>query len=310
VGCGQTHEPPLTELAQLCTISVISIEPVSERMTKIGITHDLRAPEVEQQSKKGKAEKITRSLEVGGFPLLGRTLEDATGLQMNAQIVFKDIFLKELIDENFGKIPVKISKSFAVYPFYYQGIKYPAGQFCEGVEEMDGLRVLQFIKTVPDTSSYDPSLEGRVREDLINQSLHAALQDNMNPLFWLHLGVFTLKELASGNLRVDFNGDGSSALNSLKSAWILASSGFKFSEDYVYLADSENGDGSVMWVNAAADKNPIIKAELEQGIYEDRAIVVPNDANPEIDNLAKNYWKSTRDLIEKKLRSQEEKDLT
>jgi hypothetical protein len=66
----------------------------------------------------------------------------------------------------------------------------------------------------------------------------------------------------------------------------------------IYIVDSAHGDGGVQWVNAS--DAPVIRAEIADAVYTDRAIEVPLQANPYGD-LVTEYWPSVRALVKSRV---------
>lgn len=317
-GYGETHEPPLTEKAIIGSQTIISIERNSQKVDMVSLTHDIRAPEIEryqeaQGQHNGLPIKIDKAYLVGGFDLQKQTLEDATGFSCDFQIAFKEIIIADLVDNIFGGIEVEVPVDFDVYPFYLEGKKFEGRHFSAGKQAMDGVTVIQFIKTVPKTivdykkQYYGKSLEHNARKHEVFKSLIAALETDVDsPVFWMRMLQFLSKKRNEGMIEYDF--DIKSLL--IRNIVPLASMG-KFlirrtnSEQAlpkinkaVYIVDIAHGDGGVSWVKA--DPNPITKLDLAKGLYPDLATEVPNNANPYGD-LVSEYWPSVRRRIKELL---------
>src|SRR5579859_6488691 len=94
-GYGETHEPPLTERAFIGSFTIFSYDYATRQIDLVSLTHDIRAPEAERYlHAKGQEEvgpiKIDQTYSMGGFDLMRRTLEDATGLAIDYQLAFKE----------------------------------------------------------------------------------------------------------------------------------------------------------------------------------------------------------------------------
>lgn len=311
LGFGETHEPPLTERAEIGSLTIASFDMSSSplRLDLISFTHDIRAPEIERYKKErgnwdGNPIKIFRAYPDGGFILLRKVMENASGLPIDYQITFDDGSLKELTDDVFEGVDVEVPMSFTALPFYLDGQKYPEGIFEKGRERMDGLRVLQFIKTVPQVkSSYPKELEHNFRKHLFLKGLASKLKENKaNPMFLWRSFQFLRGESIDGEISADFD------LRSLLLGNLLNFTpdiGGIFSQKEeevfpeirksIYIVDSAHGDGGVQWVNAS--QSPAVRSELSRKFYPDGSFEVPQNANPNAEDLITGYWRSTRDRI-------------
>lgn len=312
LGFGETHEPPLTERAFIGSLTIVSFDMTSSPLSLdlISFTHDIRAPEIERYKKEsgtwdGNPIKIYRAYDDGGFTLMRLVVENASGLPIDFQLVFEDSSLKKLIDDVFEGIDVEVPMTFSVSPFYLEGQKYGEGNFEKGREKMSGTRVLQFIKTVPKTRgpAYPKVLEHNFRKHLFLKGLASELREDMvNPLFLWRAFQFLRNETNEKRISSDFELR-SLIINNLAEVArgvgdiVTNQEGQLFSEirKSIYIVDSAHGDGGVQWINSS--RNPIIRRELQQGYYPDKAFAIPLNANPYTDDLITNYWYSVRDRI-------------
>jgi len=313
-GYGETHEPPLTERAIIGSHTLVSYDLRTHQADLISFTHDIRAPEIEREIIKrgGKppALRMDNAYKVGGFHLQRRMIENATGLMVDYQIVFRDAVLQRLIDNVFEGIEVNIPLAFDVHPFYLDGIKYPQGHFAQGVQRLDGRQAIQFIKTVPVTSeeTYDKRLEHNARKALIFQALLRAVNERHNDrAFWLKSATFLTGEFLTGAVVCDFD-PLALLVNTMGSATTHLHTATKARGELrlphihrsLYIVDSAHGDGGVQWVNANAAENPITQKDIEAGVYITLAMAVPLNANPYGD-LVTGYWTSVRVLVKETL---------
>src|SRR3979409_1229954 len=95
-----------------------------------------------------------------------RTIEDATALAIDYQLAFKESAIAGATDNVFGGLDVDVPLGFKVNGFYVDGKKYPAGRFQQGLQRLNGVQVIQFIKTVPVEVRYDAKLEHNARKHL------------------------------------------------------------------------------------------------------------------------------------------------
>lgn len=312
-GYGESHEPPLNERVTIGSVTIASIDTDTNDVALVSLTHDIRAPEVERYLRaKGEHDgypvKIDRAYPVGGFGLMRKTLEHATGLAIDYQVAFSDTVIARLIDDAIGPLVVEIQADFEANPFYLDGKKFPARRFLNGVQAMDGITVIQYIKTVPLVPGggyYGAELEHNARKHLVFKALANTLRERAaEPGLLLAILNVLMEAQGDGTLSFDFKvedllthqmalvpGLAQAALTNQDAA-------LPGIRQTLYVVDSAHGDGGVQWVTA--NESPIIKAELALGRYPDRAVEVPLNANPYGD-LVTDYWGSVRALVKRSL---------
>lgn len=318
-GYGETHEPPVTERAIIGSHTILSFDLRARVIDVISITHDTRAPEVERHlgilGKPKSATRIDQAFIFGGFALQRETLENVTGLCIDYQIAFDDVVIKEFVDNVYGGVEVNVPQTFEAHPFYLNGKKYPRGTFTQGRQKLNGTQVIQFIKTVPVAErAYDVSLEHNLRKHIIFEALLEAFQlKSGDPRFWVNASKFAAGEIKNGTIAYDFdqtmlirNQIGTVAMNLGKYALTSKSSqasGMTFPrfDKRRYIVDKAQGDGGVRWVGPEVD-DPFIRADIENGIYANFDMEVPYNGNPYSNDLANDYWCSTRSLVQTALR--------
>lgn len=314
-GYGETHEPPATEKAIIGSITIVSYNTKTAQADVISLTHDIRAPSIEAEAPevRGKvyAQKMDQAYPVGGFRLMRRVLENATGLSMDFQVAFKDVSIQRLIDNVFGGMIIDVPEEFDVHAFYLEGKKYPAAHFSKGRQTFNGQQVIQFIKTVPVAKGYyGKTLEHNVRKHLVFRALLDALSnDSSNTQFWLKASGFLTTEVLNGSIAYDFDivalgvnniGNITSRLGTVTSQRPSADAFMPEINKTIYIADPANGDGGVQWVGANAAVNPITQRDLQDGKYMTPDMTIPLDANPYGD-LVTGYWPSVRSIVRIKL---------
>ncbi|MDQ3810109.1 MAG: LCP family protein, partial [Chloroflexota bacterium] len=274
----------------------------------VSLTHDIRAPELERyvlatgQPTVGPM-KIDGVYALGGFDLMRLTLEDATGLAIDFQLAFNEDAIAGATDRVFGGLDVNVPLAFQVNPFWFEGRKQPAGAFIQGRQRLNGMQVIQFIKTVPVEQNYDPRLEHNARKHLVFRALMDQLEANLGDLPFLGRGaMFFGGEVARTNIAFDFD------LRALlvEHLWqTIAERGGQEATDNevprvartIYVVDPASGDGGVQWVKANARTNPITRHDLERGHYGETAIEVPYSGDPYADDLVAGYWADVRGVI-------------
>lgn len=315
---GESHEPPV-DRTTITSTSWFVWDLSTGIVDDISITHDVRVPNAERKLKQQGRQNVTsvkidHVYEIGGIPLLAEVAEDITGLYADVVFVSDDNLVVDGIDRVFGTIPVDVPRDFKVHPYWLNGQKYPAGEFKKGVENMDGKRALQFIKTMPREIEGYPvelnhnNLKKRVKKgamDYVGKVSNFTNQD-----FWIK----TMKFLADAakNKSVDLNVEPTVLLDTidhiisrLPQVTIETASGklpLPSNGTSTYISDEGRGDGGLNWVTSRKDVDPKIKADLEKGMYPDQATKVPQFADPyAYDDLTNKYWKSTRKLIKERL---------
>ncbi len=314
-GYGETHEPPATERAFIGSNTIISYDTRTHTADLISFTHDIRAPEIEQELRtrghKVPAVKIDQAYNVGGFRLMRKVLENATGLSMDFQVAFKDVAIKKFVDDVYGGIEIEVPEDFKVQPFYLEGKKYPEAQFKKGKQLLNGTQVVQYIKTVPVTQGYyGKSLEHNTRKHIVFQALLGTLSKySSDKSFWLKGTAFMTSEMVSGEIVYDFdpvplavNNIGSTVSELSRYIKDRPSGGIEMPKirKTKYICDPTCGDGGTRWVDGDAG-NPNTQRDMQKGLYPDGAgIEVPFNANADGD-LVSEYWLSVRELVKTSL---------
>jgi LytR_cpsA_psr family len=305
-GYGETHEPPLTERAFIGSYTLVSYDRASGAVDLVSLTHDIRAPELERVLQPKQATpvgpiKIDQAYTLGGFELMRQTLEDATGLSVDAAVAFDDAAIAGLVDQVLGGLDVDIPVAFTANAFYLQGVKYPGTTFAAGRQHLNGLQVIQFIKTVPVETTYDKRLEHNARKHLVLSSLMDALRPAGNPTQVPRAALFLNGALADGTVAFDFDAR----------AMLTGSFGELFAggdhaaqphvEHALYVCDPASGDGSVEWVRANMVFNTITRRDVEEHRYGDLAMEVPYHGDPYAPDLVAQYWSEVRALVRDRL---------
>jgi hypothetical protein len=311
-GYGETHEPPLTERAFIGSITIFSYDYATKQIDLVSMTHDIRAPEAERYlHDRGQAQvgpiKLDRVYGMGGFDLLRRTVEDASGLAIDFQLAFKESVIQGATDNVFGGLDVNVPLPFQVNGFYLDDVKYPGGEFHQGVQHLNGIQVIQFIKTVPVEENYDPRLEHNARKHLVFRSIMDALKQHSGDVAFLgKAALFFSSQVSHDALAYDFD---------LKTLLVDNLRGmmtdFRRSDATdqempgvqrtMYIVDPASGDGGVQWVQANAPDNPITQRDIDQRVYGELAMEVPYHGDPYAPDLATGYWTDVRRLIASRL---------
>ncbi|MGI9148670.1 MAG: LCP family protein [Chloroflexota bacterium] len=314
-GYGETHEPPLTERAFIGSLTIFSYDYATRQIDLVSLTHDIRAPEIERfLQARGESQvgpiKIDRAYAIGGFDLMRRTLEDASGLAIDFQLAFKESAIAGATDSVFGGLDVDVPLAFKVNAYYLDGAKFPAGEFQKGPQRLNGTQVIQFIKTVPVEEHYDPALEHNARKHLVFRSLMQAMSERSGDVGFLgRAALFFSGQVAQDSMAYDFDLR-SLIVENLRSLMIdVARPGATGPLDdavpsvarTLYVVDPASGDGSVQWVQANAHTNPNTQRDIAQHRYTELAMEVPYGGDPYAGDLVAAYWPDVRKLISTRL---------
>ncbi|MDQ6673774.1 MAG: LCP family protein [Chloroflexota bacterium] len=313
-GYGETHEPPLTERAFIGSLTIFSYDYASRQIDLVSLTHDIRAPEIERflyargQQQVGPI-KIDQAYSMGGFDLMRRTLEDATGLAIDFQLAFKESAIAGATDNVFGGLDVDVPLAFKVNAYYLDGQKYPGGEFQKGRQRLTGTQVIQFIKTVPVEEHYDLALEHNARKHLVFRSLMLSMSEHSNDVGFLgRAALFFSSQVAQDSIAYDFDLRSLIVdnLRSLMADFARPGTGTRdvavpSVSRTLYVVDPASGDGSVQWVQANARTNPVTRRDIAQRRYDELAIEVPYHGDPYAADLPVGYWLDVRKLIETRL---------
>jgi len=312
-GYGETHEPPIAVDVIIGSLSIVSYDLRTGHADIVSLTHDTRAPEIErllaQRGKPSLPVKIDQAYSVGGFDLMRKTVEDATGLSIDFQIAFKDSLLLNLVDGVFGSIEIDNPADFKVQSFYLDGKMFEEGRFGKGRQQLNGTQTIQYIKAL--TARHDPSLERNVRKVIVFRALFDGTNQRCNDRdFWLRVSGFVVGQSSSKTIQYDF--DPLELLVSNLPGVISSAGRFAKGEGCdlgasrigktLYVVDPTVGDGGVQWVSMEVLTNRIAKRDLESGIYPDAGagMELPMNSNPYGD-LITGYWPSVRLLVKQKL---------
>jgi hypothetical protein len=311
-GYGETHEPPLTERAFIGSLTIFSYDYATHQIDLVSLTHDIRAPEAERylhnqgQDQVGPI-KIDRTYGIGGFDLMRRTLEDASGLAIDFQLAFRESAIQGATDSVFNGLDVDVPLGFRVNGFYLDNVKYPGGEFHQGLQHLNGIQVIQFIKTVPVEEHYDPRLEHNARKHLVFRSIMDSLKQHSGDVAFLgRAALFFSSQVSSDSIAYDFDlrtlvVDNLRKLMTNFGRPDAPDTGMPGVQRTLYVVDPASGDGGVQWVQANAHDNPITERDIAQHVYGELAMEVPYHGDPYADDLANGYWTDVRHLIANRL---------
>lgn len=305
---GESFSLQSGQIVNIGTDQIISLNTKTNTIDLISITHDTRTPEAEQYlrglGKQTPPTKIDGPYLVGGFDLMRKTFENATGLSMDFQAVLQDTAILRLIDKVFEGITVDIPTTITTERIAIEGKIYGQEVFEKGKRQLNGRQALQFMKG-EDAAGYVPERGFHQRKHTILAALKEAFQNNLpNPVFWTRLVTYLKDEKGErGGIKIDF--DETTLLPSPLSVGTTflrtRNVGSVKIGQSIFIMDAGIGDGGVQWVTANAHENPKTKEEIDKGIYQDLAMEIPLNADPYSSDLVSNYWQSTRQIIKQRL---------
>jgi hypothetical protein len=155
-GWGEEHGETYAELGG--SISVLSFDVATGAIDTISLSRDIRTPEIERALKvSGSSPQVLRRVYragvdsgVGGFQLMRAAVESITGLQIDHQVLFKDIFVKDfldlLIEKSGRKLSINVEKEHTLAAFRLGGVDFPAGTRIDaGRQEMSSVEAMRYI---------------------------------------------------------------------------------------------------------------------------------------------------------------------
>lgn len=304
LGYGPTYEPPFQDV--IGSPTVLSVRLPTRTIDLVSLTHDIRAPEIEPYQKsrgfRPDPTKIDQAYHLGGFDLMRLVMEDATGFSVDFQVAMDDRSIARFVDDVMGKLVVVLPFDLDTIPYPREGQMRPAGHFSAGRNEMDGERVLQFMKAL--SAVHDPATERNARKSLVFSGIFAYLQAHAtDPFFWLRAIDFTNGEVGNGHLHADFDlaglvlanaGDLARGMISLARADRKGPLMPRLNRS-LYVVDVDSGDGGVEWVSLS--HNPIARRDVAEGVYPNLSFEVPFNSDPYSADLPDDYWWSVRRLI-------------
>lgn len=324
IGCGETHEPPMTEWAFICANTLFIFDATNQTEREIIFTHDVRAPEVEYAlgiyGQKGSTKRLEQAWldpKVGGFALTRTVFENATALPVDIIVAAtRDEIYRKIVNDVFGTVEITNDREITIHPIYVggsatqRGKKLPERRFPAGIISLDGDGALQWIKGVPKAIRHRADQEHQERADRAKEAIAAkAKQEAANPRLYLLLTKVITEELFSGGIRTDAN-----LLGWAKHVGELAAYGdvWRGSPDdsfanfptrlpQTYFVDKSTSIHEfvpVRFVDPAVD-DACIRRDFAREIYPNRNFEVPlyADADLQPDRLADTYWPVPRATV-------------
>lgn len=304
---GENYESESRTAFESGTDLLISIDTDKMTYDLISFTSDTRAPEAEQalreQGKAAPPQKLDKPYKVGGFNLMRKTFEHATGLSIDFQIVAKEAFIQKLIDQCFGgSVELNIPFDYTADTMSYNGQIYPGGTvYKEGKNRLNGLELLRFMKA-GEVGGYIPSKGPHQRMRVVFNALKAAALPNIVPL-WQKFFPFIDEEIKSGELKLDFEQKLLPTIPGLLGA--LAGTrnvGTLDAGQSIIMMDPDLNGRGLQYIWNSYKVNPITKSDVDEGKYEKTvtgmSMEIPINGDPYAQDLVTGYWPSTRLAVE------------
>src|SRR5579864_5488570 len=100
LGYGEEHDQTYGDMG--VSVTILSLDLQTWDLMSISLSRDIRAPELEDQSVQAPPRwpvTLRAAYKAGGFEQVRQVLEDATGLAIDFQVLMKDVFLRNYLDQ-------------------------------------------------------------------------------------------------------------------------------------------------------------------------------------------------------------------
>src|SRR6267378_2555205 len=314
LGYGEEHEQTYTDVG--VSVTIVSLNLDTWDMASISLSRDIRAPELEDQSAR-EPPRWPVTLRAGykslGFAGLREILEDATGLVIDFQLVIKDVFLRNYLNDVGGPVELVVPKDFHTNVYRLDGTDHAEDFIPAGRQTLSTDQAMTFVLG----EEVDPQLkvdERSYRKDLLLKTLSCQARQRLTVRdagFALNLVRFSVGELQNQDLRVDFDFKLiSGGLGNLARAFVGSRGDVDAS--FPQLSGARElvvhelafGDGGVRRVHQIAREpdqdgvadSPLVKQEIQMGSLAPY-MLIPIGGNPYAADLVDEYWMSVRQLV-------------
>jgi hypothetical protein len=311
LGYGEEHDQTYADMGVSATILTLNLD--TWHVDEISLSRDIRVPELEDQSALTPPrwpQTLRAAYRARGFDGIRPILEDATGLAVDFQIVMKDVFLKNYLNEVSGPVQLIVPKDFHTNVYRLDGQDHGEDFLAAGRRTLSPDQAMTFVLA----EALDP--EGRAdersyRKDLLLKTLACGIRKRLadrNAGFALSLGGFMLGELRNENLVTDFDFElVSGGFAHLAQAFVTslgevdASFPQLGSARELVIHDPAFGDGGVRRVHYMATQpedadNALVKSEIQMGSLAPY-MLIPVGGNPYATDLVADYWPAVRQLV-------------
>ncbi|GAC1329459.1 MAG: hypothetical protein NVSMB2_28490 [Chloroflexota bacterium] len=312
LGYGEEHGQ--TYAGEGVSATVLSLDLATWEIATISLSRDIRVPELENQTQgSGRTPEVLRDAYHDlGFDGIRAVLEDMTGLAIDYGVLVKDVAVRNYLTDINGPVQVTVPKDFYTNSYRLDGAVHPEDYLPAGSQTLDPDHAMTFI--LAESLQPDGAVDERsYRKNLLVQALVCRFKQRFadkDAGFLFGASRFMVQEFSNQDIRMDF--DLAVIPNGLvRLAQTLLVSGGDLDTSVPSIAsgrqlivhDKYYGDGGVRRVHniaSAPDEegpdNPIVKAELAQGILPPN-MLIPVGGDPYAHDLVTGYWASVRALV-------------
>jgi hypothetical protein len=311
LGYGEEHDQTYSDMGVSATILTLNLDTWD--VSAISLSRDIRVPELEDQSAQTPPRwplTLRAAYRARGFDGIRPILEDATGLAIDFQIVMKDVFLKNYLNDVSGPVELIVPKDLHTNVYRLDGQDHGEDFLSAGRQTLSPDQAMTFV--LGETLDPEGKLDERsYRKDLLMKTLACEIRQRFsarNAGFALTLARFLLGELKDQDLVTDFDFQlMSGGLAHLAQAFVAsfgdvdASFPQLGSARELVIHDAAFGDGGVRRVHYMATQpedadNSLVKYEIQIGSLAPY-MLIPVGGNPYASDLVKDYWGSVRQLV-------------
>jgi hypothetical protein len=248
-----------------------------------------------------------------GFAGMRDILEDATGLAIDFQMVMKDVFLRNYLNDVGGPVELIVPKDFHTNVYRLDGTDHAEDFIPAGRQTLSTDQAMTFVLG----EEVDPQLkvdERSYRKDLLLKTLSCQARQRLTARdagFALNLVRFSAGELQKQDLAVDFDFKLiTGGLGNLARTFV--GSGGDVDTSFPQLSGARElvvhevafGDGGVRRAHQIAREpdqdgvadSPLVKQEIQMGSLAPY-MLIPIGGNPYAADLVDEYWTSVRQLV-------------
>jgi anionic cell wall polymer biosynthesis LytR-Cps2A-Psr (LCP) family protein len=318
LGYGEEHDQLYDDVG--VSVTILSLNLATWDMASISLSRDIRVPELEDESVHQPPRwplTLRAAYRARGFDGIRAILEDATGLAIDFQVVMKDVFVRNYLNDVNGPVELVVPKDFQTNKYRLDGVEHDEDFIPAGRQTLSTDKVMTFVlaETLDPQGKAD---ERSYRKDLLLKTLSCTVRQRLEARdsgFALNLLRFLASELNSQDLNSDFDfhliGGG---LGSLAQALITSGGNVDQNFPQVGMArelvvhDPDYGDGGVRRVrrietnpdDQGLPDQPVVKQEIQLGSLAPY-MLIPIGGNPYATDLVDDYWASVRSLVKSSL---------
>jgi hypothetical protein len=318
LGYGEEHDQTYGDMG--ISVTILSLDLQTWDLLTISLSRDIRAPELEDRSVPAPPRwpvTLRAAYKTGGFEQVRQVLEDATGLAIDFEVLMKDVFLHNYLDDVSGPVELVVPQDFTTNVYRLDGVDHAQDFIAAGRQTLSTDKAMTFVlgEVVDPQGRAD---ERSFRKDLLLRTLACQARQQIaahDAGFALNLVKFSLGELRSQDLASDFDfrlmTDG---LGSLAQTFVVSRG--EVDATFPQLAtgrelvvhDEAFGDGGVRRVHYMAqmpNQNGVtddsnVTQEIAMGSLAPY-MLIPLGGNPYASDLVTDYWTSVRSLIRTRL---------